>query len=272
MVACITGFLLTGAIRAESLSPSAIVGEYSGKVLNESRSTTKVGVQIKATESEGYIAIGYLGGLPGDGWNGDKPVESSGRLENGKIHFKGDIADVIYDDGTLTVIENGGKIEIGTLDKTIRKSPTLSTTPPENAVILTDGKANGVLPHETQRLHLEFQLNSDESSSNPTGFGVLKIGNQLELRISDSFCHLVGPENCGSLGKQSPKVNACLPPDQWQTLDLEFGPSMVKILLNGIEIHQDVPWAPQAQSALNWDGEKTGTRFRNIWHASRSSE
>jgi len=259
------GTLENGFADSRALESATIVGEYDGEVLNEAGGKTKIGVQITTGEKDQFLAIGYLGGLPGDGWSGAKPVESSGQIKNGRIHFVGDIADVIYQDGTLTVIENGGKIEIGTLAKVARRSATLSADAPQHAIRLFDGKNDGVLPEKVKRLHLEFQLHPAKTSDSEKGIGILTFGKDQELRLSDSFCRTVTPDSSGALSGKAPLVNAALPAQTWQTLDLEFRPDTVNVLLNGTVIHQDLPWKAGEHSAVRWTPQSGELQIRNAW-------
>ena len=48
-----------------------IQGEYSGTVSADG-GETKLGVQVIALGKGKFRAVGYAGGLPGDGWNGEE--------------------------------------------------------------------------------------------------------------------------------------------------------------------------------------------------------
>ena len=57
----------------------ALQGEYTGFVGEES-DNLKFGVQVIALGKTRFEAVGYFGGLPGDGWNREKPLRAQGEL------------------------------------------------------------------------------------------------------------------------------------------------------------------------------------------------
>src|SRR5260221_4740185 len=57
----------------------AFQGEFAG-TLTDDGNEVKVGVQIIALGGGKFHAIGYKGGLPGDGWDKEKKVEADGEL------------------------------------------------------------------------------------------------------------------------------------------------------------------------------------------------
>ena len=54
----------------------AFQGEYSGKL-----GDLKMGIQVIALGEGKFRAVSYIGGLPGDGWNGKKTGGSTGELK-----------------------------------------------------------------------------------------------------------------------------------------------------------------------------------------------
>ena len=99
----------------------AYQGEYLGEVEIEG-APTRVGVQVIARGNGKLVAVAYLGGLPGDGWNGQETRKGEGTVKTG-LNFPGD-ADVRIHEGVMTVKDLGGT-KIGELKKVLRKSPTL---------------------------------------------------------------------------------------------------------------------------------------------------
>jgi len=245
------GLLAAAAMAASPEDPAdpakvdadyAIQGEYAGEL-----ETEPWGAQVVALGGGKFDVIGFAGGLPGAGWDGDgdSMVRGQGELKDGVValnagegRFTGTIKD-----GVLSVTE-GGSIEIGTLKRVVRKSPTEGEKPPEGAVVLFDGKnvdawrdgarltADGLLnggattkqEFQNFKLHLEFRTpykpaarGQDRGNS-----GVYAQG-RYEVQVLDSF-GLKGEENeaGGIYSVAAPKLNMCLPPLQWQTYDIDF--------------------------------------------------
>jgi hypothetical protein len=217
------------------------------------------------------------------------------------------------------------------LEKMNWKSPTLEMSPPEGAIILFDGSdtlqwemagADGevswpilednvweVLPRredrtrggsvrtregwEDMRLHLEYRLPYlPESRGQQRANSGLFFQNSYEIQILDSFGTDGLWNEAGALYKVSPpKVNAALPPGEWQTLDVEFRAArfaedgsvesfpMMTVLHNGIPIHNRQILKERTSHALEGRAQPPvrgsgpiflqdhGQRiqFRNIW-------
>ena len=95
----------------------------------------KAGVQLIARGNGKFAGKAYLGGLPGDGWDGATVIEGNAeRTGEGKASIKdegGNEVGVVAD-GAITLTQNAK----GTLKKVVRKSKTLGEKPPEGAVVL----------------------------------------------------------------------------------------------------------------------------------------
>jgi hypothetical protein len=223
--------------------------------------------------------------------------------------------------GNLNGVIAGKQEGSFTFKKTTRTSPTIGLKPPEGAVVLFDGtekskenfiehgnnqairweikeggalEVNGgnIIPKKgfgDCTLHLEFR-----SPFYPDRFGQARgnsgvyINGAYELQVLDSY-GLPGWDNeCGGIYQISrPAVNACFPPMQWQTYDIDFtmprfdaeGKKVkngrVTIKLNGTAIHQDLELPKATAGAINPSerdlvgfllqdhGDKV--QFRNIW-------
>lgn len=216
------------------------------------------------------------------------------------------------------------------LRKSSFRSPTLGQPPPAGAVVLFDGKTTGawerneggpagwrltgdgameVTTRQSSaehggdirtkesfgdlRLHLEFRLPYEPSAR---GQGRANSGVYLqsafEVQILDSFGLEGGWNECGALYQTlPPKVNACLPPGEWQTYDIDFRAARfhpdgsvserprISVRHNGIPIHRDEELPgftntsfsieksppPPARGPVLLQDHGNLLQFRNIW-------
>lgn len=246
-------------------------GEYTGKVKTDDGEAA-FGVQVVALGKGKFHAVGYAGGLPGDGWDGVTKIEADGELKDGEVVFKGDDkGEGRIKDNTLTVSVDGN--EIGKLSKISRSSPTLGAKPPEGAVVLFDGSSadhftNGKLiegnllaatnPESKQTfgdhsLHIEFRTPfMPKARGQGRGNSGVYVQARYEVQVLDSF-GLDGKDNeCGGIYKASvPAVNMCLPPLSWQTYDIDFTSAKyengkkvqnakITVRHNGVVIHDNL--------------------------------
>lgn len=248
----------------------ALQGEYLGEV-DDPEGKVKYGVQVVALGKGEFEAVGYHGGLPGDGWNQKERTSAKGRLKDKEVHFA-------VPDGPATAVLRDGQFRIeadgrtiGALKKVQRTSPTLGAKPPAGAVVLFDGTSvdkfagrmspdkllmQGAVSKDKFQdftIHLEFRLpfmplDRGQGRGN-SGF---YAQGRYEVQILDSF-GLKGESNeCGgiySVGK--PQVNMCYPPLAWQTYDVDFtaprfedgkkvANAKMTVRHNGVLIHKDV--------------------------------
>ncbi len=247
-------------------------GEYVGE-LGQGSEKVKFGLQVIAVGKGQFRAVGYHGGLPGEGWDHEPPlrVEELGKRNGDTVTFVGPGGTGTLRFGTMTVDDPQGN-RLGELQKVERRSPTLGKAAPEGAIILFDGKVadawdggklaeDGLLmPGATSRqkfgshkLHLEFRLPyQPEDSGQGRGNSGLYVQGRYEVQMLDSF-GLEGLNNeCGGIYSiKAPDLNMCYPPMAWQTYDVEFtaaeyrdgklaGPPRVTVYHNGTKIHDNV--------------------------------
>ncbi len=223
------------------------------------------------------------------------PYEVTGTAENGV--FKGEL-------------KSGRKTMALELKKVYKKSPTLGQKAPEGAIVLFDGSNmdawtpwglmgggdfqvgghSQVTKQEfgSHKLHLEFKtpfMPSDHEQARGNS-GVYVFG-RYEMQVLDSFGQEAKDNYCGGIYKKAvPIVNACLPPNEWQTYDITFtapkydgdkkvADARITALHNGILIHDDVVLpshtpggvsdkeAPKGVLMLQHHGDNV--RYRNIW-------
>lgn len=248
-----------------------VQGEYTGE-LQTDEGKVKFGVQVIALGGGKFHAVAYRGGLPGDGWDRQERIEADGETMNGVTTFVGEKGSGLLADGKLTVKTPDGEV-LGTLERTVRQSPTLGRKPPEKAVVLFDGKSADhfqggritedglLLPGATSKqtfqdctLHLEFLLSymPHARGQGRSNSGVYLQG-RYEVQVLDSF-GLQGKHNeCGGIySVKDPDINMCLPPLQWQTYDIDFtaarfdaegkktADARMTVRHNGVIVHENV--------------------------------
>lgn len=237
-------------------------GEYVGKIGDE-----KMGAQVVALGDGKFDLYLLTGGLPGAGWTRKDAREKF----TGTNEFKLKNGTAKIADGKIEVKDQDDKV-IGTLERTVRKSPTLGAKPPKGAKVLFDGTStaafkNGKMTEDKLlnasvetvdkfgdfTLHVEFRPPfKPKARGQGRGNSGVYIQNRYECQVLDSF-GLDGKDNeCGGIYQVSePIVNMCLPPLQWQTYDIDFtaakydGDKKVKnarvtIKHNGVVIHDDL--------------------------------
>ena len=222
----------------------ALQGEFRGWQRDpQYPEVRQAGLQIVALGNGEFSAVGYAGGLPGEGWFGGERRLSTGTRQGDVVEFSGD--------GSRLVVESGGAVlyddsdeQIGEFRRVRRISPTMGARPPAGAVELfgkarsTDQlvaakvTADGLLMAGTEtvrpfadfRLHAEFRLPYKPlARGQARGNSGFYLQSRYEVQVLDSF-GLEGVENeCGALYRtRRPDLNMCYPPLVWQTYDVDF--------------------------------------------------
>src|SRR4051794_31191364 len=200
----------------------------------------------------------------------------------------------------------------------------LPTQPPEGAVVLFDGKdlsqwqqrdggapkwnlvqgvaeaAAGDLVTKQKfkdfKLHVEFWVPKSPDSAKGQGRGNsgVYLQGRYEIQVLDSY-GIEKPDfgDCGAVYHvKAPDVNACKPPEQWQTYDITFRAARgdgktksenarVSVVFNGQQIHKDVE-IPGSTGSGDPEGPEPGpillqyhghpVRYRNIWIVPTTAE
>ena len=249
----------------------AYQGEYTGTV-GDGDQQHKIGVQVIALGEGKFRAVAFIGGLPGDGWNGEAKRAVDGELKDGAVVFDDEHGHGEIKDGKMTVSAKGADVS-GTLERVQRESPTLGQEAPENAVVLFDGSSGdnwkggkvtddglrmqGCTSNQTfgsHKLHIEFRLPyQPQDRGQGRGNSGLYMQGRYEVQMLDSF-GLEGKHNeCGGIySVKDPDLNMCFPPLSWQTYDVEYtaakydedgklvaNPRMT-VRHNGVLVHDDV--------------------------------
>ncbi len=139
------------------------------------------------------------------------------------------------------------------------------------------------------RVHLEFWLPHEpqKSGQNKANSGLFILG-RYEIQILDMHQNSTYADGaCGALYKQiAPSTNACLPPEQWQTLDVELqaprvdtngrvtAAGLVTVIVNGVTVINAKPFLLPTGSArktpqgvpgpIRLQDHGSAVRFRNL--------
>jgi len=146
------------------------------------------------------------------------------------------------------------------------------------------------------QIHLEFSEPLMPSvNGQARGNSGVYIQGRYEIQVLDSYRNPTNADgSCGAVyGQHAPLVNACRPPETWQSYDIVFHapqcegghviqPATVTILQNGVLIQdhaaimkptpggtEDNPCDPgplMLQDHFHPDVKQTELRFRNIWY------
>ncbi len=258
----------------------ALQGEYLGTMPHDDGTKVKIGVQVVALGNGKFDAVGCPGGLPGDGWNGERRFGGRGELKEGVVLLTGEQGRARLANGKLEVLGKNGAV-LATLSKIHRKSPTLGAKPPDGAVVLFDGSSaepfqGGKLTKDKLlmmgatskqkfrdlQLHLEFRTPfMPLARGQGRGNSGVYLGGRHEVQVLDSF-GLEGKNNeCGGIySVKAPDVNMCFPPLSWQTYDIEYraprfaedgtkkSHARITVKHNGVVIHDNVE-IPHATTA-----------------------
>ena len=272
---------------ADADADYAVQGEYTGTF-----GDFKVGAHVIAEGDGKFSVVGYMGGLPGDGWGGDREERQMGKgaTVDGKTTFEGETWAAVLKDGAMVVSDKDGG-ELGSLKRVVRKSPTLGDKAPEGAVVLFDGTnadawekgrinekgwlMQGVTSKQKFgdfKLHVEFHLPYQPyARGQGRGNSGFYAHGRYEVQVLDSF-GLNGEHNeCGGIYTVAqPTVNMCFPPLQWQTYDVDFkgarfdadgkktANARLTVKHNGVLIHDDVEADHSTTAAPLKEGPEPG--------------
>ncbi len=139
------------------------------------------------------------------------------------------------------------------------------------------------------QVHVEFwlPLMADAHGQARANSGVY-IQGSYEVQVLDSYGLKSQPNDCGAIyGVAAPAVNACRPPEQWQTYDIFFraprfdekgakvANARMSVMHNGVLIHEAVAVPGPTTAAMDRDLTKPGplmlqdhgnaVRYRNVW-------
>lgn len=296
----------------------SFMGEYTGTFFADSKIQMPATANVVAeSEHDWRIVIDAVS--PGPGRQGAH-IEIYGNLQGPGVDISYPSGGYRWHGGI-----NNGHLSVGSeygqhfeIDKVARKSPTEGLQAPQGAVVLLPYKSgaktslaawtnqnwealdNGAARvrqgsnttkerfGDIKQLHVEFWLplepgNRGQGRANSGVF----LNDTYEVQVLDSFGLAYTSGDCGSLYSiKRPDVNASLPPETWQTYDIEFRTprlnadgsikenARITVVHNGIKIHDNVELArptadPKAQQKttgpIQLQDHSHPIQYRNIW-------
>ena len=293
----------------------ALMGEYLGWVDSRAGSSDgarqRMGLQVVALGDGKFSAMGYRGGLPGNGWDRTERDRWQGEIEGGRLLLRDGDRTVQVQAGQAVLVDPEGQV-VGTLPKVLRRSCTAGAAPPAWSIVLFDGNdtrafkspqvRDGLLQAGTEllpryrdfTLHVEFCVPyMPRARGQGRGNSGVYLQSRYEIQILDSF-GLAGESNeCGGLYRYvAPDQNMAFPPLSWQTYDITFWSprfdiagqkvqdARLTVLHNGVVVHDQIrverktgAGRPETPELLPIKLQDHGNpvQFRNIWLVEHSA-
>jgi len=160
---------------------------------------------------------------------------------------------------------------------------------PDGSVLVNDGDARTKRRFGDFALHVEFRVPViPDGAGQDRGNSGVYVEDRYEIQVLDSFGLPPAPNECGAVYNTfAPRVNASLPPGQWQTYDIVFrAPRLnpdgsvkepakfLKVEWNGVLVHEKAAVLKSTGGAAD-DVVPAGpirlqdhghpVRYRNIW-------
>lgn len=236
---------------------------------------------VKHTIGAG-LALALVGGLamlPIRSGADDKPSDQPKYVDTGGTGKAPADATVLFDGKDLS-------------GWTHRKGNPAQWEVAEGAITCKPGSGDMVSKHKFRdaQIHLEFATPlMPEARSQGRGNSGVYVQGRYEIQVLDSYQNeTYANGSCGALyGQYAPLVNACRPPEQWQTYDIIFHapkcddakkviePGRLTILLNGVLIQDNISIKAVCGGELDRAVHEPGplllqdhgnkVRYRNIW-------
>jgi hypothetical protein len=311
-IAVALAMLIAGAVWAVEADDAAIQGNYRGTYSTSTSQEKEITAKIIAEGQDQFRVLADIGQ--------DAPVVLTGKGAGASAAFVGVSETFGQATSVLAGIVDGrlmgfvmkpvsARFE---LEKVYEKSPTLGMAPPEGAVVLFDGAnldawelipgnmAGGAMVISASsfvskeefgdaQIHLEFctPLMPDARGQARGNSGVYVHG-RYEIQVLDSFGDEPADNLCGGIYQQAtPRLNACLPPGEWQTYDIVFRAprfdgagektenAVITVEHNGVLIHDQVSLSGPTPGGVRPGEGPTGplylqnhndrVQYKNIW-------
>lgn len=286
----------TGSVAAKIIARGG--GNYDGHFLLTTNEGKEVQLPFRGETKEGKVVIDGKADLGSD--------------RGGAVSWTGAISEGSFSGSFQSNLHNG-TYELHRVEK---RPPSLGAPAPPGAVVLFSGsdldqweKVGGgpaewtlvdgameVNKHSIvskskfngMKIHLEFRtpFMPDKRGQQRGNSGVYVQG-RYEVQVLDSFGEEPRDNEAGGIYQVAvPKVNACLPPGEWQTYDITFQPPKydgtevkesgeITVVYNGVTIHDKVKLTTPTAGGIGGDPSTPGgimlqdhgnpVQFRNIW-------
>jgi hypothetical protein len=220
----------------------ALMGEFLGEITPVDGEKAQLGLQLRALGDGSFDAQSFLGGLPGQDQHKPEAFRMIGqRSDDFVVLSGGPWVMIVEKDHCLLVDRKGNKI--GKLNRLQRSSPSMGALPPEEAIVLFNGKnvdqftnaqmtKDGLLMQGADlkpmfqdfNLHVEFRIPyMPKAEGQSRGNSGLYLQSRYECQVLDSFGLEPLYNGLGSLYRfKKPDVNMAFPPLSWQTYDVQF--------------------------------------------------
>jgi len=317
-----TGFFIALAVFITFTSTvwaNPYMGEYKGTYHPDGKTTMQTSAQVIAEGDDVHYRI-VIKATPNEENQDGADIEIYGHRQGSTVYI-GDRAGGYHWSGQIQNGHLSVRSEYGQhfeLDKFERKSPKEGLKPPQDAIVLLPFE-DGVKPDmsawmnsnwksldngamqvnkgdndtkeqfgDIEHFHLEFKLPLEPNNRGQgrANSGVYFAG-QFEVQVLDSFGLVHTSGDCAGLYNIArARVNACLPPETWQTYDVKFrAPRLnadgsikenprITVYQNGIKVQDDVE-IPYSGNRWRGKSEATGPihlqdhghpiQYRNIW-------
>ena len=310
--------VISTAFTSVALS-NPFMGEYKGTFYPDAMTRMQASAKVIAEGDDVHYRI-VIKAKPNEENQDGADIEIYGHRQGSTVHI-GDRAGGYHWNGQI----QNGRLSVRSgygqhfeLEKFVRKSPKEGLKPPRDAVVLLPFKEgskpdtsawtnsewkrlnNGAMQvnkgdnnskehfGDIEHFHIEFKLPLEPNNRGQgrVNSGVYFAG-QFEVQVLDSFGLVHTSGDCAGLyNRARARVNACLPPETWQTYDVKFqAPRLnadgsvkenarITVHHNGIKVHNniEIPY-----SGNRWKGKKEAAgpiylqdhghpiQYRNIW-------